>query len=225
MRASAIWPDRGGALAFLELERPARQFQAAAAERDRAGGHHQHVAALAMQLGDIGRERLQPRRAHLALGLVDQQRRADLDDDAAEIFQRGAFHQRSFAAGGPPAQAAGGGPATTWLFRRSGRSVVMPAKWPGGMPMNRREFIAGSLAVVGRGAQAGPAWAQSGPLTRIIFPFAAGGSGDMLCRQFAQYLPAAARPQFHCREPHRRRRADRHSRGEGRSPRQQPPSW
>jgi len=31
--------------------------------------------------------------------------------------------------------------------------------------------------------------AQSGPLTRIIFPFAAGGSGDMLCRQLAQYLP------------------------------------
>ena len=37
--------------------------------------------------------------------------------------------------------------------------------------------------------QAGAAWAQSGPLTRIIFPFAAGGSGDMLCRLMAQYLP------------------------------------
>src|SRR5437762_10420581 len=54
--------------------------------------------------------------------------------------------------------------------------------------MDRREFLAGcaglSLAV-----RAGEALGQSGPLTRIIFPFAAGGSGDMLCRQLAQYLP------------------------------------
>ena len=47
--------------------------------------------------------------------------------------------------------------------------------------MNRREFVAGSLAL-SAAATAGPAWTQSGPLTRIVFPFAAGGSGDMLCR-------------------------------------------
>jgi tripartite-type tricarboxylate transporter receptor subunit TctC len=61
--------------------------------------------------------------------------------------------------------------------------------------MNRREFVAGGLALsaaVGVGA----AWAQSGPLTRIIFPFAAGGSGDLLCRQLAQYLPAALDRSF-----------------------------
>ena len=38
----------------------------------------------------------------------------------------------------------------------------------------------------GVSAKAGDALAQSGPLTRIIFPFAAGGSGDTLCRLLAQ---------------------------------------
>jgi tripartite-type tricarboxylate transporter receptor subunit TctC len=61
--------------------------------------------------------------------------------------------------------------------------------------MNRREFVAGSLAA-SVGATAGVAWAQSGPLTKIIFPFAAGGSGDMLCRQLAQFLPAALDRNF-----------------------------
>ncbi len=36
--------------------------------------------------------------------------------------------------------------------------------------------------------KAGEALAQSGPLTRIIFPFAAGGSGDTLCRLLAQHI-------------------------------------
>jgi tripartite-type tricarboxylate transporter receptor subunit TctC len=61
--------------------------------------------------------------------------------------------------------------------------------------MNRREFVAGSLAL-SVAAPLRTAWAQSGPLTRIIFPFAAGGSGDMLCRQLAQYLPAALDRSF-----------------------------
>ncbi|MBI5322925.1 Bug family tripartite tricarboxylate transporter substrate binding protein [Bradyrhizobium sp.] len=61
--------------------------------------------------------------------------------------------------------------------------------------MNRREFVAGSLALA-VAARAVPAWAQSGPLTRIVFPFAAGGSGDMLCRQLAEYLPAALDRKF-----------------------------
>ena len=84
--------------------------------------------------------------------------------------------------------------------------------------MDRRKFLAGSIGW-SLAACAGEAFAQSGPLTRIIFPFAAGGSGDMLCRQLAQYLPPAARPQRHRREPYRRRRADRHTGGEGRGPR------
>jgi tripartite-type tricarboxylate transporter receptor subunit TctC len=61
--------------------------------------------------------------------------------------------------------------------------------------MNRREFVAGSLAL-SVAAKAGPALAESGPLTKIIFPFAAGGGGDMLCRQLAEYLPAALDRKF-----------------------------
>src|SRR5439155_26165198 len=64
-----------------------------------------------------------------------------------------------------------------------------PDCWEG-VQMDRREFIAGSLAL-SAAARAGDALAQSGPLTRIIFPFAAGGSGDALCRQIAQYLGPA----------------------------------
>jgi tripartite-type tricarboxylate transporter receptor subunit TctC len=54
--------------------------------------------------------------------------------------------------------------------------------------MDRREFIAGCmLALPGTGR----ALAQSGPLTKLIFPFAAGGSGDMLCRLIAEHLRPA----------------------------------
>jgi tripartite-type tricarboxylate transporter receptor subunit TctC len=54
--------------------------------------------------------------------------------------------------------------------------------------MDRREFIAacaGTLTVAG----VGRALAQ--PLTKLIFPFAAGGSGDMLCRLVAEHLRGA----------------------------------
>ena len=54
--------------------------------------------------------------------------------------------------------------------------------------MNRREFVAAGLAL-SAGMRIGTAAAESGPLTKIIFPFAAGGGGDGLCRQLAQYLP------------------------------------
>jgi tripartite-type tricarboxylate transporter receptor subunit TctC len=53
--------------------------------------------------------------------------------------------------------------------------------------MRRRDFIAGCLGLP-LAAQAGAARAESGPLTRIIFPFAAGGGGDTLCRIVAQHL-------------------------------------
>src|SRR5256885_8610752 len=64
-----------------------------------------------------------------------------------------------------------------------------PDCWEG-VQMARREFIAGCVGL-SVAARAGDALAQSGPLTRIIFPFAAGGSGDALCRQIAQYLGPA----------------------------------
>ena len=53
--------------------------------------------------------------------------------------------------------------------------------------MDRRNFIAG-CAALSLTAKAGDALGQAGPLTRIIFPFAAGGSGDALCRLVAQHL-------------------------------------
>ena len=53
--------------------------------------------------------------------------------------------------------------------------------------MDRRNFLAGSVATSLTGL-AGAALAQSGPLTKIIFPFAAGGGGDALCRVLAQYM-------------------------------------
>src|SRR6516164_7167270 len=55
--------------------------------------------------------------------------------------------------------------------------------------MRRRDFMAGALGLPLL-AKSGLARAESGPLTRIIFPFAAGGGGDGLCRQLAQYLPS-----------------------------------
>src|ERR1700739_4658140 len=53
--------------------------------------------------------------------------------------------------------------------------------------MHRREFVAGALALSVL-AKAGRTHAESGPLTKIIFPFAAGGSGDTLCRLLAQQI-------------------------------------
>ena len=53
--------------------------------------------------------------------------------------------------------------------------------------MDRRNFMAGCAATA-LSAKAGTALAQSGPLTKIVFPFAAGGGGDTLCRLVAQQL-------------------------------------
>jgi len=55
--------------------------------------------------------------------------------------------------------------------------------------MNRRELVVAGLAL-SAGFRIGRVAAETGPLTRIIFPFAAGGSGDMLCRLLANYFPA-----------------------------------
>ena len=53
--------------------------------------------------------------------------------------------------------------------------------------MKRRNFLAvGAAASVL--AMTGRAFAQAGPLTRIVFPFAAGGGGDALCRLLAQHI-------------------------------------
>jgi tripartite-type tricarboxylate transporter receptor subunit TctC len=53
--------------------------------------------------------------------------------------------------------------------------------------MDRRSFIAASLGL-SLSARAGDAFGESGPLTKMIFPFAAGGGGDTLCRILAQQV-------------------------------------
>jgi len=54
--------------------------------------------------------------------------------------------------------------------------------------MDRRSFMVGCAGLTLAAARAGDALAQAGPLTRIIFPFAAGGGGDALCRIVAQHI-------------------------------------
>jgi tripartite-type tricarboxylate transporter receptor subunit TctC len=53
--------------------------------------------------------------------------------------------------------------------------------------MDRRKFVAGCVGLP-LAAFAGDALGQSGPLTKMIFPFAAGAGGDTLCRIVAQQL-------------------------------------
>jgi tripartite-type tricarboxylate transporter receptor subunit TctC len=53
--------------------------------------------------------------------------------------------------------------------------------------VDRRNFIA-SCVGLSFAAKAGDALGQSGPLTKMIFPFAAGGGGDTLCRILAQHV-------------------------------------
>jgi tripartite-type tricarboxylate transporter receptor subunit TctC len=53
--------------------------------------------------------------------------------------------------------------------------------------MKRRDFL-GAGAAASLLAITGRAFAQTGPLTKIIFPFAAGGGGDALCRLLAQHI-------------------------------------
>ncbi|MFL6820649.1 MAG: Bug family tripartite tricarboxylate transporter substrate binding protein, partial [Bradyrhizobium sp.] len=53
--------------------------------------------------------------------------------------------------------------------------------------MDRRGFIA-ACAGLSLSGTAYDALGQAGPLTRVIFPFAAGGGGDTLCRLIAQEL-------------------------------------
>jgi tripartite-type tricarboxylate transporter receptor subunit TctC len=52
--------------------------------------------------------------------------------------------------------------------------------------VDRRSFMAG-CAGLSMTSITGDAFGESGPLTKMIFPFSAGGGGDALCRLVAQY--------------------------------------
>src|SRR5450759_221924 len=53
--------------------------------------------------------------------------------------------------------------------------------------VDRRSFMTG-CAGLSLSTIAGEAFGESGPLTKMIFPFAAGGGGDTLCRLLAQQI-------------------------------------
>jgi hypothetical protein len=81
----------GGGLAILELQRPGRQLEHGAPERDRSRGDYEHVALASMQLGDVSHERGEPRVVQAPAIAVDQQRGADLHHQTAEIGEGGRF--------------------------------------------------------------------------------------------------------------------------------------
>lgn len=57
-----------------------------------------------------------------------------------------------------------------------------------------RRYFSKTLAAAGVAALAGPArqaWANNGPLVRLVVPFAPGGGGDVLGRLFAEKMAAA----------------------------------
>jgi tripartite-type tricarboxylate transporter receptor subunit TctC len=53
--------------------------------------------------------------------------------------------------------------------------------------VDRRSFLAGCIGL-SLFAKAGDSLGESGPLTKLIFPFSAGGGGDTLCRILAQHV-------------------------------------
>ena len=82
-------PDGRGRLALLQPQGARRVAEHGAAERDGARGDHEHVDAAGMKLGDVLGERREPGMAQPPARPVDEQGRADLDDDAAEILEGG----------------------------------------------------------------------------------------------------------------------------------------
>ena len=80
--------DRGRSLTVLQLEGAFRQFEHGAAERNGAGGDDEHIPMASVQGGEIVGERIEPSPLDRPGRLVDEQRRADLDDDAPETLQR-----------------------------------------------------------------------------------------------------------------------------------------
>src|SRR5262249_32923104 len=77
--------DGGGGLTIFELERSRRQLQHRAAKRDGAGRDHEHVALVAVQLGNVLGKRQEPGVMQSPTVAVDQKRGTDLYHHAAEV--------------------------------------------------------------------------------------------------------------------------------------------
>ena len=72
-------------LAILQPQRAGAEAKHAPAECNRAGRDDEHIDAPPMQLGDVLGERREPSMIELAPHAVNEQRRADLQHDAAEL--------------------------------------------------------------------------------------------------------------------------------------------
>src|SRR3981189_132697 len=91
----------------------------------------------------------------------------------------------------PPRLPSASGPSSKWGGAKAGWAAAPRADVVGKIVredgMKRRDFLAGGAACT-LAAISGQASAQSGPLTKIIFPFSAGGGGDALGRLLAQNM-------------------------------------
>ena len=81
--------DGGGRLAHFQFERAFRKAMRSPPQSNRARGDDQHIDALLMQRRKIDDQRIEPLLLDLAARAINQQGRADLDDDAAEFGEGG----------------------------------------------------------------------------------------------------------------------------------------
>ena len=83
MCASAIWPTAAAAWLSSSFSAPGGKLEFAPPERDGAGGHEHHLLLARAQAQQVLDQGFEPGPIDLSRGLIDEQRRADLDDDAA----------------------------------------------------------------------------------------------------------------------------------------------
>jgi hypothetical protein len=81
--------DRRRSLAVLELQRAPLEAGDPPPQRDRPRGDDQHIRAALMQFREVVDQGLEPFMLERALCGVDEQRRADLDDDSRELIEFG----------------------------------------------------------------------------------------------------------------------------------------
>jgi len=155
-------------LAFLELQRPPAEAEHATTERDGAGGDNHNLAAAARERGKVVDERVQPGGVDAAALAVDQQRRADLDDDPAEILGLAHVCRRlgwrgeaadSAPAGWQQARAPARPTRAATAPRRRGSAAPSP---PSACRRSRRRWREGILARPRRKRRRAP-WARGRP--------------------------------------------------------------
>src|SRR5208283_6192152 len=81
--------DGGGGLAVFELQLAFGQAKHRAPQCDRAGRNHENISALPVQVRDVLAKRFEPGPLDAALPAINEEGRADLDDDSLESFEAG----------------------------------------------------------------------------------------------------------------------------------------